>query len=165
MTVPTVEPTTISLGETIKFTRDLPDYPAGTWTLNYYFVNATAGGAFAAIAVGTTHSVNVPKATTAIWVAGDYQLTGVVTATVLGVPEQYPVYTGLLTILPNKASSQPIEFRSWAVRTLAADHPHAGGENTERPTGYENVFEVFLGIRRAGCRLPPTPRPPATNRS
>lgn len=118
--VPTSEPTRFSAGDTLLFTRSLADYPADVWTLNYKIVNGLHAYGFTATADGTSYSVNVPKSSTEEWAAGSYELNGYVTGVVDSQDERHTVYTGLLTILPNKAATQPIEFRSWAQQALAA---------------------------------------------
>lgn len=116
MTVPKVEPTRISAGDTLKFTRELADFPASTWTLRYYLYNSEHAFNFASSADGDTFSIDVAKAATALWKPGEYKLSGVVST----ADEQYTIYDGLLTVFPNKVSSQPIEYRTWAERTLAS---------------------------------------------
>jgi len=73
-----------------------------------------------AFAVGTTHSINTHTAVTALWVPGDYQLNGYVIAEIDGQEEQHSVYSGLLTITPDKSGTQPLEYRSQAALALAA---------------------------------------------
>jgi hypothetical protein len=70
---PTIEPTRIVAGDTLKFTITLADYSASDgWTLTYTMVNASARQTFAAAADGSDHAVTVAAATTAAWAVGSY---------------------------------------------------------------------------------------------
>lgn len=72
--IATVEPRYVTAGETALWQRDLPDYPASTWSLNYYLRGANGSPAvnIAASANGSVHEVNVNVATTSNWTAGNY---------------------------------------------------------------------------------------------
>jgi hypothetical protein len=78
-TVRNVEPTKITTGEEVHWTRSHSDYPATLWTLAYYFrgpgVGSTPGTGFnaAATADGDNFDIVVPAATTDdITIAGQY---------------------------------------------------------------------------------------------
>lgn len=114
-TVPTTEPTVISAGDNVLFTRSLADYPADAWTLTYVLSNGLHAYSFTAFADGTTFSVNTHSPVTALYAPGEYRLTGTVSDGV----EQHTVYSGLLTVLPNGSVATPLEYRSWAAVALA----------------------------------------------
>lgn len=108
-------PSTLVAGDTWEWTRDLSDYPAGTWTLTYYFAKDGKQFSAAATADGTTHSVSVAAATTAVYPAGRYQWQARVTA----AGESFTVESGWVQVQANPATSTA-DPRSWARRTLDA---------------------------------------------
>jgi membrane-bound inhibitor of C-type lysozyme len=114
--IPTTEPASIRAGDTWRWTRDLPDYPAGTWTLKYRFkTNAGATGfEITAGASGTLHSINVAAATTAAYTAGDYTWTAWVEG---GSSEKYTVAEGSTAVQP--------DYRTASAATLLDDRSHA----------------------------------------
>jgi hypothetical protein len=99
-TVPTIEPTAARAGDTWAWTRDLSDYPAGTWTLTYSLFSSAAVYSITATADGTQHSVSVPGATTKTYIAGRYDWV----AHVSDGTDRYQVGSGVIQILPNIAA-------------------------------------------------------------
>jgi len=93
--IPTIEPQSIIKGDTLKFTKSLPDYPAGTWILTYTFLGPTKQTVTAAQS-GTDHAVS---ASTTSWTAGDYAYQGKVT----NGSETYTVAEGTITVKPSMA--------------------------------------------------------------
>lgn len=68
-------PPRFTLGDTLSFTKALPTYPAGVWTLYYRLLLRTGTGdalSFNSTASGSDHLISVPAATTAAWLAGTY---------------------------------------------------------------------------------------------
>lgn len=74
--VPTTVPDELVVGDTWAWTRELPDYPAGTWVLTHYFENADATFSVQATASGTRHAFAVSAATTATYRPGEYRVRG-----------------------------------------------------------------------------------------
>lgn len=75
MSVPTpdIEPARIVAGDTARWLRSLPDFPASAgWALVYTLVNAAQRYTFSSSASGADHLVNVSAATTAGWAPGSY---------------------------------------------------------------------------------------------
>lgn len=71
--IPTIEPTRLVAGDTLKFKITLGDYPANeSWVLTYTLVKASTRITFDATANGTDHLVTVAAATTAAYAVGDY---------------------------------------------------------------------------------------------
>jgi len=99
--IPSSEPTRAIAGDTWSWTKSLPDYPAGTWTLTYYLRSREGEQNFNASASGTDYQVTVAAATTAGYKAGRYGWTAVVTSG----SERHTVGTGELEVLPDPASS------------------------------------------------------------
>lgn len=110
------EPTTIYAGDTLTWTRAVPDYAAPEWTLNYALVKAGKAYTFSSTASGQDHAVSVSSTTTATWQAGDYTLTAYVTKT--GSRVTLPGATRV-TVKPNPLGAA-VDPRSQARRTLDA---------------------------------------------
>jgi hypothetical protein len=116
-TAPTTEPTSLRAGDTWAWRReDLSDYPASTWTLKYYFRNASAKFDITASADGEAFAVSVAKATTATYAAGDYDWIAVVET----VADRYQVDEGRVEVLPNLATNAVYDARTFARTMLDA---------------------------------------------
>lgn len=112
---PTAEPARINAGDTAKWLRTLPDYPASdSWVLSYELVNAATRHTFAAVPQGDDHLVTVPALTTAAWTPGAYAWR----ARVSRSGEVFTVGQGYITVEP--AFSAAVDARGHARRTLDA---------------------------------------------
>lgn len=78
-TIPTKEPIEVRVGDTWKWTKDLTDFPATTWTLTYYFRGLKGKFDIIATSNGTIHSVTVANTVTDLFNAGDYFWSSVAT--------------------------------------------------------------------------------------
>ncbi len=125
ITIPEVEPTELRAGETWAWKRSWSDYSATGWTLSYTLINAGSKIALTATATGTAHLVSVPAVSasgppavvgTDSYTAGTYTVLGRVT----DGTSVYPVYDGLLTVLPNLAAATTYDTRSTAKQLLDA---------------------------------------------
>lgn len=68
----TTEPTAFTAGDTLAWTKTLPDYPAGAgWVLKYRFINASEKHDATATASGDSHAVSIAAADSN-WGAGLY---------------------------------------------------------------------------------------------
>ena len=116
--IATQVPATLIAGDTWKWTRSLTDYPAGTWTLNYYFENSGATFSVTATASGTTHSVTITSATTATYRPGKYRWY----ARANNGSEYYTVANefGWLEVLADPAAAGKFDRRSHAQKVLDA---------------------------------------------
>ncbi len=116
-TIPTTEPLAITAGDTLTFSRTLPDYPASAgWVLSYTLINSAAKITLTASASGSDHLVSVPYSTTAAWSPGAYAWQAVVT---LGV-ERYTICTGSLEITAAFSAATTLDTRSTAKKMLEA---------------------------------------------
>lgn len=119
-TVPTTEPSELRAGLTWAWRReDLADYPAGTWTLTYWFKQAaSAGGKFSIVATadGTNYAISVAAATTAGYTADDYTWAAVVTSG----SEAYEVDRGTCKVLPKYNADAALDDRSHARKMVEA---------------------------------------------
>jgi len=115
-TVPNCEPTRITAGDTIAWTRSLADFPASAgWVLSYRLINALVKIDITAAASGDDHAVSVSAATSAGYTSGKYAWQAVVTKTT----ERYTVGTGALVIDPNLAAeASGYDTRSSAQKCL-----------------------------------------------
>jgi hypothetical protein len=111
----------IIVGDTLAFTTSVPGYPASEgWTLKYRLIPRVTGEAitFSSTADGSGHVVNVPAATTAAWVAGEYSWTAYVENAEL---DSHTVLTGGITLHPDpRVSGAPLDLRTAAEIALAA---------------------------------------------
>jgi hypothetical protein len=102
-------PATLTAGDTWQWTRDIPDYPAPTWTLSYLFRNQSDGSdPFAASASGTSFAITVAAATTATIKPGTYRWY----AQVLSAGVRKTVEQGEVEVLQNPANAGALDYRS-----------------------------------------------------
>lgn len=113
--IPTIEPARLVAGDTAKWLRSLPDYPASAgWSITYTLVNSAQRVTFSSSASGDDHLVTVAATTTASWVAGDYTWR----AQAIRSSEVYTVGAGQVMVEP--AFGSAIDARSTARQSLAA---------------------------------------------
>lgn len=130
----TTEPTVITAGDTVSWTKSLADYPAnGGWSLSYTIINATNKYIINANASGTDFLMSVAAATTAVWAAGDYSWQSRVT----NGAEVYTLDIGDMTIKPSFASQVTLDNRSHAAKTLEAIEASIEGRATSATAEYE----------------------------
>lgn len=114
--IPSTLPAELVAGDTWTWTRELADYPAGTWTATVYFEASQGTFNVVASASGTTQSFSIASATTSTCVPGDYgwrlRVTNGSTTTT--------VESGMVTVLVDPAKAGKVDVRSWARRTLDA---------------------------------------------
>ncbi len=114
--IPTLEPATVIAGDTIQWTRSLPDYRAGDgWSLAYTLINAAGKITIAASVKDDDFFVNVPAATSANYAPGDYAWR----AQVSRAGQVFTVASGRMTVSPS-FSGAALDDRSAARRMLDA---------------------------------------------
>jgi hypothetical protein len=131
--IPTLEPTSVNAGDTLRWTRSLADYPAGAgWVLSYVLINAAAKISITASASGNDHAVTVPAATSAGYGAGTYDWRARVTL----AGEVYTVGEGRITV---KAAfgTATYDARSQARKTLEAIEATLEGRASSAVAEYE----------------------------
>jgi len=112
----TIEPLQVRVGDSWKWTRSFPDYPAGDgWALSYVLINASSKISISSSASGDDHSISVAPATTAAYAAGAYDWVARVTDGV----DVYSVGSGRITVLPS-LSAATADLRSHSRKTLDA---------------------------------------------
>ena len=130
--IPTSEPSTITPGDTVKWTRTLADYSASdSWVLSYELINSANRYTLTAAASGADHLVTIAAATSLAYVAGVYDWRA--RATKAG--EVYTVGSGRVTVAKSFAAAT--DTRSQARRTLEAIEATLEGRSTSATAEYE----------------------------
>ncbi len=129
--IPTTEPETITAGETLAWTKTVPDYPAPTYVLKYSLQLAGQASliTITATASGAQHAIAVAASVTVLYTPGTYLWTSYAEAGLT----RYPVARGNVTILPSPLSAQA---STHATRTLALIEAALEGRI---PRGLENT--------------------------
>lgn len=113
----TTEPSRVTAGDTITWTRSFADYPASdAWVLSYTLINAASKISITAAASGADHLVSVAAATSAAYTPATYTWQAVVTK----AAERHTVGNGQMVIAPNLATATTYDTRSSARKTLDA---------------------------------------------
>lgn len=114
--IPTTEPSVVTAGDTLAWTKSLSDYSASAgWVLSYRLINAAGKYDITATASGADHAVTVAAATSATYTPGWYDWQAVVTK----AAERYTVGSGRMQVLPNLAAqSAGYDDRSQARKIL-----------------------------------------------
>lgn len=113
-TLPTAEPTTVNAGDTVKWVKSLPAYPASEgWTLSYTLINSGAKITFNASALQDDYQVNVSAATSGGWTAGTYDWR----AQVSRDGEVFTVGSGRISVAPSFGAAT-LDARSQVRRML-----------------------------------------------
>lgn len=124
------------VGDTLAFTRSLPDYPAGAWTLHYRLQPDAGAGqpvAFGSTAEGADHAIEVPAADTAQWHPGAYTWASWVT----DGTRSHTVGQGRTTLLPDpRTATAPMDLRSEAQVALANVRATLRGKATSDVLSY-----------------------------
>jgi hypothetical protein len=130
--IPTTEPAALVAGDTAKWSRALPDYPADDgWVLSYTLVNANNRYSFAATASGADHAVSVAATTTANYAPGSYDWRAQVAKT----GEVFTVGAGQLVVQPSFASAT--DGRSSARKSLDQVQAYLADANNLQAAEYE----------------------------
>lgn len=118
MTPSTSEPKRITAGDTIAWTKTLPDYPATAgWVLHYRFISAAGIFDLTATAAGADHAIAASAATTATWSPGAYTWAAYVSK----AAERYTIEGGTLLVAANLAAAVAgIDTRSDAQIILSS---------------------------------------------
>lgn len=119
--IPTTEPTKITAGDTVKWSKSVDDYPADSFALNYRIIPLSGGAPIivAATADGTDHAITISAATSATFSAGDYRWYSYATDIASG-EERYSIDHGDLTIFPDPTANIVADLRSHAAKVLSA---------------------------------------------
>jgi hypothetical protein len=116
--IPSEIPAELRAGDTHKWTRSHPSYPASAgWVMAYVLVGPAGVFNFAATADGDDFAITVAASVSATWAAGVYTLTESVTL----AGERYSTATKSVRVLANLAGAVAAsDTRSHARRMLDA---------------------------------------------
>jgi len=112
-------PGSIRAGDTIRWRRELSDFPASDgWQLSYAFVGRTSAHSATAVADGDAFVVTLTASATAAWTAGAYR----VQETVAKGDERFTVATTSLQVLQDLAAvdASGADTRTHARKVLDA---------------------------------------------
>lgn len=111
-------PVELRAGDTLKWTRSLPDYPASAgWALSYSLVGKNGAHSFNGTADGDGFDVTVSATASSSYAAGRYRLTEFVTKGT----ERFTTATKDVTVLANLAgATAAVDTRSHAQKVLDA---------------------------------------------
>lgn len=147
----TTEPTAFTAGDTLAWTKTLPDYPAGAgWVLKYRFINASEKHDVTAVTSGDSHAISIAAADSN-WSAGlfDWQ------SWVENGAERYTVAVGKVLVKPNLAgiTAAGYDNRSPARQILDALMAAYAGAATNKPfvAEYEIAGRRMKFNSRAEC--------------
>lgn len=107
-------PSELIIGDTWSWDESLPNYPASTWTMTFYFVNSAAAFSVVASASGDDYAVSVNATITDGRTAGRYRWS----ARVTDGTDVHTLAQGWTDVLANVTAAQ--DARSSARRTLDA---------------------------------------------
>ena len=113
----TQEPSNFTAGDTVKFSKSLPAYPASAgWSLSYVAINSTGKFTATGTAAGDAFDVTISSTTTAAINAGDYLFETYVSK----ASERFRVASGTVKVQPNITAAATYDGRSHARKTLDA---------------------------------------------
>jgi len=144
--VPSVEPTSFHVGDTVTWKISVGDYSAADgWTLKYSLVNANGLISISSAASGSDHLVELSAATTAAYIPGEYSWTSCVEG---GSSERYHIGSGTITLGVNYSAQTQYDARSWVKITLDAIRARLSGNASTmqlaRRVGDLSVNEMSL---------------------
>jgi hypothetical protein len=116
--IPSTPPAELRAGDTAKWRRELPDYPASaSWQLKVTLVGQQGAHTVTADADGDAFVFTLLASITAAWVAGRYVRTEYVT----NGTERYTIETGEILLLQDLAvATGAVDTRSHARKVLDA---------------------------------------------
>jgi hypothetical protein len=119
-------PSSLVAGDTWQWDAEYGDHPPPTWDATAHFENYVASFAVAAVDNGAAHRFSATAAETAVFTPGRYY----VQVRVTNGTASHTVESGWTEVLPNPASDQKFDHRSWARRTLDAIEAFLEGNAT-----------------------------------
>lgn len=140
--IPATEPTRIVAGDSIEWTKSIPDYPADlSWVLSYVMLcTGVSPTTITSTASGSDHAVSISAATTAAFAAGTYHWTSLVTKG----SERKTISSGVWEVIANPATATTItDLRTHAEKCLAAIEAVIEGRMAD------SIVEYQIGTRMA----------------
>ena len=152
LAIPDTEPLSIRAGDSLTWSRSLPEYSAADgWTLKYRILWTTGSSpaSFSASGVGTQHTVTLAAVTTAAWSAGRATLFVYVERTEGPATERVSLETKTIDIAANLATATTFDGRSANVKALDDLNAAMASYCT---AGHGPVAEYQIGDRRMKFR-------------
>lgn len=137
--LPTSEPLQITQGDTARWLKTLPDYPASDgWSLAYTLVNAAGKITIDSTAQGADHLVEASAAEADEFAPGLYRWQARVTRGSFPSAEVFTVGAGQIEVLPSlsEATSAGFETRSTARIALDAVNAYLIDPNNLKAASY-----------------------------
>lgn len=132
------EPLSARAGDTWRWVRDLPDYPAPAWSLIYTLFGPPGVVHITAAAYGAWHQVDLAPAVTGTYAPGRYD--GIAHAT--DGTDRLQVWAGAIQVLPDLRTATAADGRSHARRMLDAIEAALEGRATD---GDLDIVRTQLG--------------------
>ena len=108
-TIPTIQPDSFFIGDTLKYKITLTDYLASDgWTLYYVLINSSSKIEFNSSASGDDHLVNVAPAVTELYIAGTYNWQSYVS----DGTDRFTIDTGEMIVKTNYSEEDTFDARS-----------------------------------------------------
>ena len=115
--IPNIEPATITAGDTITWSRTLPDYPASAGWVLHYALRGTTAINITGSASGDNHLINISATVSAAYTDGIYTGQGYV----VNGNSRVTVFSGTITIKPDLVNvAAGYDGRSHVKRVLDA---------------------------------------------
>lgn len=114
--IPTAEPLSARAGDTWRWQRALPDYPAPLWTLSYTLFASSGIVTFSSTPDGSQHRIHLAPSATAAYLAGRHDWI----AHVSDGTDRHQVASGVMQVLPNLSEAASYDGRSHARKVLDA---------------------------------------------
>jgi hypothetical protein len=132
----TAMPATITAGATVKYTAQVPDYPASSgWVFDLYLAGASITDAVRATtsANGRDYDVVLPAATTQRLISGAYTYEERVSK----AGEVYVVGAATIAVKANIAAAKAGDMQTWEERTLVVVEAVLAGRITADVQAYQ----------------------------
>lgn len=144
MAIATIEPAVVRAGDTIRWQRLLPDYPASSgWALKYRLINAAGKIDITASPDGDAHLVSVSSADSAAWAPGEYVWQAYVEKT----GERHTIGEGRITVKPDLAAmTAGYDARGAAQKAL--DDLKAALRSYVASSGHVSEYEIGGAVNR-----------------
>lgn len=146
---PTIEPVSVTAGDSISWLQSLSDYPASSgWALKYA-LRSTAGKIdLTSAASGDDHLITVTPAASALWTAGTYQFQKYVEKGSAETLQRVTLGLGSMIVAASLAAmTTATDTRSWARRSLEAIEAVIEG----RASRSDKSYQIDFGGNRQSC--------------
>jgi len=127
------EPFAFTAGDTVKWQKNLPDYPVSAgWVLSYAFVGSAGQFTVTGGNDGNNHTITISSATSSTYAAGDYQYQSYVS----NGSERYQIGSGTIEIKADFTSASASDTRSHVKKTLDSLEAVIEGRATQIDISY-----------------------------